>query len=55
MGMLSDGLAASHGEHSIRYALGWSLLTILIGVLFYYLASRHYGRALQQAQQAAAK
>lgn len=40
-GMLSDGFAATHGNESIRYALAWTQVTALIGlVLMIYAIKR---------------
>ncbi|MBT4522440.1 MAG: MFS transporter, partial [Halieaceae bacterium] len=49
VGLLSDTLAASHAENSIRYALLYSLVTVVVGATLYLLGNRHYVAHIRQA------
>jgi MFS family permease len=51
VGLLSDAMASSYGDESIRYALVWSLLTALIGAALYWRGSAHYQKAMQVAKE----
>ena len=47
VGMLSDSLVDSYGEQSIRYALFWSLITVVAGAFLFWRGSHHYSRAIK--------
>ena len=47
VGALSDSLEGSFAEHSIRYAMVISLVTVVIGSWLYWYGGEHYRRALE--------
>lgn len=54
VGVLSDGLQGSYGDHAIRYALLISLFTALVGAALYWRGSTFYGQAMATADKAQA-
>lgn len=55
VGMISDALQPSYAELAIRYALLSSLLVVILGSIFYWLAGNHYRRELAANTQPGAQ
>jgi MFS family permease len=53
-GVLSDALAALHGNESIRYALAWTQISALIGLVLMIYATRRTPEYIKAAELASA-
>ncbi|AMO54449.1 spinster family MFS transporter [Endozoicomonas montiporae] len=51
IGVLSDAFVDTYGAESIRYALAWSLVTVVLGAFFFWKGSGHYRQAMEGREQ----